>query len=96
MVNLVFKWCEQGFRPLEKGLSDVKEERVTQGPCPGYLGWLTSWRPRDLKWIDRTKDRKKRRAATAAGESKVPRVSRYLDPNQRLLLSHATSKILTF
>ena len=62
-------------------MSDVKEERVTQGPCPGYLGWLTSWRPRDLKWIDRTKDRKKRRAATAGGESKVPRVSRYLDPN---------------
>ena len=26
MVNLVFKWSEQGFRPLEKGLLDVKEE----------------------------------------------------------------------
>ena len=24
-VNLVFKWCEQGFRPLEKGLLDVKD-----------------------------------------------------------------------
>ena len=26
MVNLVFKWSEQGSRPLEKGLLDVKEE----------------------------------------------------------------------
>ena len=51
MVNLVFKWCEQGFRPLEKGLSDVKEEMVLQGPS--WILWLTSWRPKDLKWIDR-------------------------------------------
>ena len=26
MVKLVFKWSEQGFRSLEKGLLDVKEE----------------------------------------------------------------------
>ena len=39
MVNLVFKWSVQGFRPLEKGLSDVKEERVLQGP---WIPWLVN------------------------------------------------------
>ena len=39
MVNLVFKWCEQGFRPLEKGLLDVKGEMVLQGP---WIPWLVN------------------------------------------------------